>query len=69
MLGPLFGGFMLGRHFGLTPIYLTTAVPALIAAGCLFAMSRIPRHDEGDVADAAIGETVDASVTPVRAPA
>ena len=68
MLGPLFGGLMLGHHFGLTPIYLTTAVPALIAAGCLFAMSRIPRHDEGDV-DAAIGETVDASIAPVRAPA
>lgn len=45
MLGPLFGGFMLGRHFGLTPIYLTIAVPGLIAALCLFAMWQLRQRE------------------------
>lgn len=69
MFGPMFGGFMLQHHFGLTPIYLTITVPALIAALCLFVMLRLPHEETPEPADALIGETVpQASLTPERAP-
>jgi AAHS family 4-hydroxybenzoate transporter-like MFS transporter len=69
MFGPLFGGFMLQHHFGLTPIYLTITIPALTAALCLLMMLRLPHEETAEPADELIGETIpQASLTPERAP-
>jgi AAHS family 4-hydroxybenzoate transporter-like MFS transporter len=66
MFGPMFGGFMLGHHFGITPIYLTTAVPALIAAGCLIAMSRVRAPTSDLPVEEVVGQTTSASLMPDR---
>lgn len=66
MFGPLFGGFMLKNHFGLMPIYLTTALPALIAMLSLFVMWRLSR---GESAGLGGGRFPDAIASPTGADA
>lgn len=68
MFGPLFGGFMLEHHFGLTPIYSTTALPALVAAMSLLIVWRLPHADAGESEDRRLSETIQDAATSDQAP-
>ncbi len=68
MFGPLFGGFMLQHRFGLAPIYLTTALPALVAAMSLWIVWRLPHTQAGGSEDARLSEAVQDTATSDRAP-
>jgi MFS transporter, AAHS family, 4-hydroxybenzoate transporter len=67
MFGPLFGGFMLEHHFGLTPIYLTTAVPALVAALSICIVWRLPHSEARGSEDEHLSEAIQDSVAPDQA--
>jgi AAHS family 4-hydroxybenzoate transporter-like MFS transporter len=43
MIGPLLGGTMLALHWSVSEILLATAVPASIAALCVYLIGRMPK--------------------------
>jgi MFS transporter, AAHS family, 4-hydroxybenzoate transporter len=43
MVGPLLGGAMLARHWSVSEILLATAVPASLAALCVYLIGRLPK--------------------------
>jgi AAHS family 4-hydroxybenzoate transporter-like MFS transporter len=43
MIGPLLGGAMLARHWSVSEILLATAIPACIAALCVYLIGRVPK--------------------------
>ena len=44
IVGPLVGGVMLSRHVGTETLFMTAAIPALIAGVAAFALSQTTRH-------------------------
>ena len=50
IIGPVVGGILLAQHWSITAIFLVAAIPALIAAGAVFAMGQLAPTPSGKAA-------------------